>query len=69
MAINLTGAKIFTGGLYSTDVGGQTGELLFSGGIWEGGVAGAVVGGIAMFTAWIMSRKKEIDSQHIPGLV
>ena len=68
MAINLTGAKIFTGGLYSTDVGGQTGELLFSGGLWEG-VAAAKVGGIAMFTAWIMSRKKEIDSQHIPGLV
>ena len=43
MAIDLTGSEIFTAGLYTTNVGGQKGEMLFSGGIWEGCVEGAVV--------------------------
>ena len=63
MAINLTGAKIFTGGLYSTDGGGQTGELLFSGGIWEG-IAAAAVAIIAY--AMKMYELKVKDAQFFP---
>ena len=64
MAINLTGAKIFTGGLYSTDVGGQTGELLFSGGIWEGCVAAAAATIIAY--AMKLYELKVKDAQFFP---
>jgi len=63
MAINLTGAKIFTGGLYSTDAGGQTGELLFSGGIWEGVTAAAVA---IIAYAMKMYELKVKDAQFFP---